>query len=140
LVVVRDLFLGVVRFDELAEDLGISRNLLTRRLAWLLKSGVIERKLYQRRPTRYEYRLTAAGRDLVPALLALTAWGDRWARPKEGAPILFTHKACGHRFEPQVVCSGCGGVIDVDMVAATPGPGGAAKAGTRILAQRLRAA
>ena len=139
-LIIRDLFLGVVRFDELTEDLGISRNLLTRRLTSLLKSGIIERKPYQRRPTRYEYRLTEAGRDLVPALLALTAWGDRWARPKEGTPILFVHKVCGHRFKPQVVCSECGGVIDVDTIAAAPGPGGAAKAGTRIVAQRLRSA
>lgn len=139
-LIIRDLFLGLARFDELAADLGISRNLLTRRLASLMKSGIIERKPYQRRPVRYEYRLTEAGRDLVPALLALTAWGDRWARPKEGSPILFVHKVCGHRFEPRVVCSECGGVLDVDTVAAAPGPGGAAKAGTRIVARRLRSA
>jgi DNA-binding HxlR family transcriptional regulator len=139
-LIIRDLFLGVVRFDELVEDLGISRNLLTSRLASLVTNGVVEREAYQHRPTRYEYRLTEAGRDLMPAILALTAWGDRWARPKKGSPILFVHRVCGHRFEPQVVCSECGEVIDIDTVAATPGPGGAAKAGTRILARRLKAA
>jgi len=138
-LIIRDLFLGVARFDQLVEDLGISRNLLTRRLASLVANGVVEREAYQRRPTRYEYRLTKAGRDLVPAILALTAWGDRWARPKEGSPILFVHRVCGHRFEPQVVCSECGEVIDMGTVAVAPGPGGAAKAGTRILARRLRA-
>ncbi len=136
-LIVRDLCLGVRRFDEIAEDLGISRNLLTRRLALLQKNGIVVRSAYQQRPVRYDYHLTGAGRDLVPVLLALTAWGDRWAGPRQGAPILFDHRDCGHRFEPRVVCSECGGTITADAVQARPGPGGAAKAGTRVLAQRL---
>src|ERR1700726_2542228 len=68
----RDLFLDVRRFDELVEDLGISRNLLTSRLRSLAKKGVIERVAYQSHPLRYEYRLTNAGLDLVPAILALS--------------------------------------------------------------------
>jgi len=139
-LIIRDLFLGVRRFEELADDLGISRNLLTRRLASLQKNGIIERRPYQERPVRYDYRLSAAGRDLVPALLALTAWGDRWARPAQGAPILFVHQTCGHHFTPQVVCSACGIEIEAATVAAAPGPGGAAKRGTRIIAERLRSA
>ena len=71
-LIIRDLFLDVRRFDELAEDLGISRNLLTRRLSRLVANGVIERRPYQSRPIRYDYHLTEAGRDLVPAILALT--------------------------------------------------------------------
>jgi DNA-binding HxlR family transcriptional regulator len=101
-LIVRDLYLGVVRFDDLVEDLGISRNLLTRRLNALSKNGIVERHAYRRRPFRYEYRLSEAGRDLVPAILALTAWGDRWACPREGSPMLFVHKTCGQRFEPHV--------------------------------------
>jgi DNA-binding HxlR family transcriptional regulator len=138
-LIVRDLFLDVRRFDELVEDLGISRNLLTMRLKSLVENGIVERAAYQQRPTRYEYRLTAAGHDLVPALLALTAWGDRWARPKEGSPILFVHKGCGHQFGPQVTCSACGEPITAAAVQAVPGPGGAARRGTRVVAQRLRA-
>ena len=138
-LIVRDLFLGVVRFDDLVEDLGISRNLLTRRLNALAKSGIVERYAYQRRPRRYEYRLTDAGRDLIPAILALTAWGDRWARPREGSPMLFIHRKCGHQFQPQVTCSACGDVITGDVVNTVGGPGGAIKTGTKILAQRLRA-
>ncbi len=139
-LIVRDLFLGIARFDDLIEDLGISRNLLTRRLKSLIASGIIERKAYQRRPLRYEYGLTPAGRDLVPAILALTAWGDRWARPAEGSPILFVHKTCGHRFEPRVTCSACGEAIRSESVKAVGGPGGAAKRGTKVVARRLRAA
>jgi DNA-binding HxlR family transcriptional regulator len=139
-LIVRDLFLGVVRFDELIENLGISRNLLTRRLKSLAAGGIIERSAYQRRPTRHEYRLTEAGRDLVPAILALTAWGDRWARPKEGSPMLFVHKTCGHHFQPRVTCSACGEAIGSAAVKTIGGPGGAMKRGTKVLARRLRAA
>ena len=136
-LIVRDLYLDVRRFDELIEDLGISRNLLARRLKSLVSNGVVERVAYQERPRRYEYRLTEAGRDLVPAILALTAWGDRWARPKEGSPILFVHKTCGHRCRPQVSCSECGEPIDADAVQPRGGPGGAAKPGTMLIARRL---
>jgi DNA-binding HxlR family transcriptional regulator len=136
-LIIRDLFLNVARFDELVEDLGISRNLLTRRLKSLAENGVIERTMYQQRPPRYEYRLTEAGRDLVPAILALTAWGDRWARPKEGSPILFVHKTCGHQFQPQVSCSACGETVSADTVTPIAGPGGAAAPGTKLLARRL---
>ncbi len=139
-LIIRDLFLNVVRFDELTEDLGISRNLLTRRLKSLMRNGIIERTAYRRRPLRYEYRLTEAGRDLVPAILALTAWGDRWAKPKEGSPILFVHKTCGRHFQPQVTCSVCGEVISSTTVKAVGGPGGAVKPGTKVLARRLGSA
>jgi len=139
-LIIRDLFLNVSRFDELVEDLGISRNLLTRRLKSLVASGIIERVAYQRMPTRYAYRLTEAGRDLIPAILALTAWGDRWARPREGSPVLFIHKTCGHQFEPQVTCAACGEAISAETVTAIPGPGGATKPGTMLVAKRLRSA
>ena len=139
-LIIRDLFLDVARFDELVEDLGISRNLLTRRLKSLVANGIVERVAYQQRPARYAYRLTEAGRDLIPTLLALTAWGDRWARPREGSPILFAHKSCGHLFEPTVTCSACAEVISADTVKAVAGPGGAARPGTMLVARRLAAA
>jgi DNA-binding HxlR family transcriptional regulator len=138
-LIIRDLFLGLQRFDELVEDLGISRNLLTRRLKSLVENGVLERIAYQQRPVRYEYRLAEAGRDLVPAILALTAWGDRWARPKEGRPILFVHETCGQRFRPEVSCSVCGKPIRAETVKAIGGPGGAATSGTKLVARRLAA-
>lgn len=137
-LIIRDLFLNITRFDELVEDLGISRNLLTRRLKSLVANGIVERVAYQQRPVRYAYGLTASGRDLVPAILALTAWGDRWARPREGRPILFVHQSCGHRFEPKVTCSACAEEISADSIKALPGPGGSSKPGTVLLAKRLR--
>jgi len=139
-LIIRDLYLEVSRFDELVEDLGISRNLLTRRLNSLIESGVVERVTYQEKPVRYSYRLTEAGRDLIPAILALTAWGDRWARPREGSPMLFVHRSCGHVFEPKVVCSACRDDVSAENVKLIPGPGGAAKPGTLVVARRLQAA
>lgn len=137
-LIIRDLFLDITRFDDLVEDLGISRNLLTRRLKLLVNNGVVERTAYQLRPPRYRYRLTEAGRDLVPVMLALTEWGDRWVQPKEGRPMLFVHKSCGSQFRPQVTCSACGEVITADAVMAIPGPGGAAQTGTMLVAGRLQ--
>ena len=128
-LILRDLFLGVDRFDELVENLAISRNLLTRRLALLVKRGLVLREPYLRRPVRNQYRLTEAGRALVPILAALTAWGDRWAPPPGGGAIGFFHSDCGRRFTPLIVCSECGEILDgaamkgVATAVARPGPG-----------------
>ncbi len=138
LLIIRDLFLDVRRFDELVEDLGISRNLLARRLKGLMTSGIVERRAYQKRPLRYTYHLSEAGTDLIPAVLALTAWGDRWAAPKKGSAIEFIHNTCGHRFEPRIVCSTCDQPIRADDVQGAAGPGGAAAPGTMVLARKLR--
>ncbi|MGI9148603.1 MAG: winged helix-turn-helix transcriptional regulator [Chloroflexota bacterium] len=79
----RDIFLGLTRFDDLAVDLGISRNLLTVRLAALIEHGVVEHQRYSERPPRDHFVLTQAGRELVPVFTALTTWGDRWATPPD---------------------------------------------------------
>ncbi len=137
-LIIRDLFLGVRRFDDIVEDLGISRNLLTRRLKALIGAGIVERCAYRQRPKRWEYGLSAKGIDLIPTLLALTEWGDRWAGPKEGRPILFVHATCGHQFRPTVTCSVCGQSLSADAVAARCGPGGLAAPGTKVVARRLQ--
>lgn len=139
-LVLRDLYLGVRRFDDLVRDLGISRNLLTTRLADLVAGGVVQRVRYSERPPRYEYDLTAAGRELVPVLLALTAWGDRWATPEGGPPIRFEHQRCGRRFVPTVSCSACGEPVTAEAVHPVPGPGGRAGPGTMLLPEVLMAA
>src|SRR5262252_9248412 len=90
-LILRDLFMGLDRFDDLVTDLGISRNLLSTRLAELVAQGVVERQRYSDRPPRDHYRLTRSGRELVPIFAALTAWGDRWATPPFGPPVLFRH-------------------------------------------------
>lgn len=84
-LVLREVARGRVRFDAIAVELGLSRKLLTERLGALVARGVLRRSLYQRRPTRYEYLLTDAGEALLPVLVALQEWGDRWMPGEGGA-------------------------------------------------------
>jgi len=85
LLIVRDVFLGLRRFDELRESLGIARNVLTDRLHWLVGQDILEAVPYSSRPDRYEYRLTAKGRDLFVTLTALRQWGDKYLTDKPSA-------------------------------------------------------
>jgi DNA-binding HxlR family transcriptional regulator len=88
LLIVREVMLGVRRFDEIQADLGIARNVLQTRLTRLIEQGVLERRPYQERPLRHEYRLTDKGLDLWPAIVALMRWGDRYAARLARAPGL----------------------------------------------------
>lgn len=138
MLIIRDLYLGLRRFDDLATDLGISRNLLASRLEDLVAGGIVTRQQYADRPPRYEYLLTEAGGDLIPVVLALTAWGDRWTATDEGAPVVLEHE-CGDEFVPEVHCSACAGEIRADNVTVRPGPGGGPGPGTWLIAERLAA-
>jgi DNA-binding HxlR family transcriptional regulator len=122
MLIVRDAFLGVTRFDEIQERLGISRNILADRLEHLVAHGVLERSVYQERPIRFDYRLTAKGRDLWPVLTAMRQWGDRWEAPA-GPPVVIEHVACGRVTEVVPCCARCGAALEADEVAALPGPG-----------------
>ncbi len=123
LMVVRDVFLGVTRFDDLRSRLGISRNVLADRLDHLVAHGVLERVPYQQHPLRHDYRLTEKGVDLWPVLTAMRQWGDRYAAP-DGPPLELVHKGCGERIEVLGTCSHCGEVLHARDVRAVPGPGG----------------
>ncbi|MDX6454466.1 MAG: hypothetical protein QOD48_573, partial [Gaiellaceae bacterium] len=78
LLVVRELALGVHRFDEIQRNTGAPRDILANRLRKLEDEGVLERRQYQERPVRHGYHLTASGNELRPILLALSQWGERW--------------------------------------------------------------
>jgi DNA-binding HxlR family transcriptional regulator len=134
-LILRDIWLGVDRFADLAEDLGLSRNLLTERLAGLVSNGILSRERYRERPPRDRYALTEAGQQLIPVLVALTAWGDRWQAPEGGPPIRFRHG--DHPAEPIVSCGECGDPITSEGLAARPGPGGRRAPGTMLIAERL---
>ncbi|MBD7977025.1 winged helix-turn-helix transcriptional regulator [Serpens gallinarum] len=108
LLVLRESFLGIRRFDEFEERLGVTRHVLANRLKKLTEAGVLNKVAYQQRPLRQEYRLTAKGRDLYPAVLALVNWGDRYMGGAEGAPIRHLHRTCGHPMQGVLVCSECG--------------------------------
>jgi DNA-binding HxlR family transcriptional regulator len=125
LLIVRDAFLGVRRFDDFQGRLGISRSVLNQRLAGLVEQGVLERVRYQDHPPRDEYRLTDKGRDLWGVITAMRQWGDAWAAP-HGPPVEVVHIACGHPGEALFTCSHCGETLGPRTVRAVPGPGGGA--------------
>jgi DNA-binding HxlR family transcriptional regulator len=122
MLIVRDAFLGVTRFDDFAARLGISRNVLNERLGHLVDAGVLDRVPYREHPPRYDYRLTDKGRDLWPVLTAMRQWGDRWEAP-EGAPVDLVHKECGHVTTAVPTCSACGEPLTARDVRAVAGPG-----------------
>ncbi|MFI6986237.1 winged helix-turn-helix transcriptional regulator [Embleya sp. NPDC050154] len=122
MLIVRDAFLGVTRFDDFHERLGISRNVLTQRLEHLIEHGVLTREVYQDKPVRYDYRLTDKGRTMWPVLNAMRQWGDQWAAP-DGPPLIVTHSACGQPATAVHVCSHCGDPLTSRDLRASAGPG-----------------
>lgn len=133
LLVVRDLALGVTRFEDLRRDLGISSNVLSARLDTLLAAGVVTRTPYQTNPVRHDYALTPKGGDLVPVLYALMRWGDTWTAGSAGPPMLLRHDRCGAVTRPRVVCADCGDDLRHGEVGVLPGAGGGTGPGTAVL-------
>lgn len=115
-LILRDLLVGIRRFDALLEDLGVSRKVLSERLAQLAELEIVERREYTSRPPRHEYALTPKGIELCGALLVMAAWGDRWMAGPEGPPATFTHRACGKETTFAVQCSACGDAMTADEV------------------------
>jgi DNA-binding HxlR family transcriptional regulator len=127
LLVLRDAFLGVRRFDDFQRSLGIARNVLQARLERLVEEGILERRRYQERPPRFEYRLTEKGVDLWPVTVALMKWGDRHLYP-DGAPVVIEHRGCGGEVDDRRICTRCGELLEARDVRPRPGPGAAAGA------------
>ncbi|MHB8233094.1 MAG: winged helix-turn-helix transcriptional regulator [Solirubrobacteraceae bacterium] len=123
LLIVRNVFLGLRRFDQIQENLGIARNVLQTRLERLVDQGVLERKLYSERPPRYEYLLTEKGLDLWPTVVALMQWGDRHAAPAGGPAVVLEHRGCGGRVDEHRACEKCGERLSARESRALPGPG-----------------
>lgn len=105
LLVLREAFLGVRRFEQIQQHTGIARNILSDRLSTLVLNGILRRELYQERPERYEYRLTEKGLDLYPVLLTIMDWG---AKHLGGEAMTLTHKTCGATAMPHLACPECG--------------------------------
>lgn len=105
MMILREFFRGVRRFEDIQVKLQIGRSILTGRLQLLVHEGVLERREYQKRPTRYEYVLTQKGEDLYPVLLAMLNWGNRYK--VEDPPLRLVHKDCGGMLEPVTVCGSC---------------------------------
>lgn len=123
LLILRDVFLGVRRFEDFVTRLGIARNVLTNRLDRLVEAGILERRPYDEGRGRFDYVLTEKGRALWPVLVALRQWGDQWVLGEGNEPLLLEHRTCGHQTTAVLACDECGEVLDVRSVRAVPGPG-----------------
>lgn len=109
LLILRDAFRGVRRYEDFQSSLGIARNVLAARLSKLVDAGILRRVPLPEHAGRHEYRLTDKGLDLQPVLLSLLRWGDRWATEEgEDPPLVLDHTGCGHEADPRLVCGNCG--------------------------------
>jgi DNA-binding HxlR family transcriptional regulator len=121
LLAVREVFLGNRTFDEMARRTGAPRDTLAARLRTLAGAGILERRQYCERPARFEYHLTAAGRDLYPVIVTLMRWGDQYLAGDDGPPLVLRHR-CGHPVQAQVVCQACGEPLEArDTTPLAPG-------------------
>lgn len=122
LLVVKQAFGGVARFEDFHTSLGISRSRLAERLERLVQQDVLERVPYRDVRTRMEYRLTDKGRALYPVIIALRDWGDAYMAP-DGVPVHYRHAGCSGEAHAAVICDGCGEQLTARDVAPEAGPG-----------------
>jgi DNA-binding HxlR family transcriptional regulator len=128
MMILREAFFGVRRYGQFARNLEIPRPTLSLRLRKLVDAGLLDRVPYSSEPLRHEYRLTRAGRDLFPAVIALMRWGDEYLSGPRGAPIVLRHDSCGSLTHPRLTCEVCGEEIDTRNVTPERGPGFRAEA------------
>ena len=129
LLILRDCFLRVRRFEAFQARLGITRHVLADRLRKLVQGRCAAQECSIRRARkRFEYRLTDKGLDLHAVLLAVVHWGDVHMAGKGGRPMLHEHLACGHTFDPVLTCSACNERIEPRAVRVKPGPGARSRA------------
>ena len=123
LLILRDALLGVERFEDFQDKLGIASNVLTNRLKLLCDEGVLERLPDEQRPGRPRYALTDKGRELAPVLLLLIKWGDRYYPSPGGPPRLTLHAGCGGDVGADFHCQRCGERVGRGEIELLPGPG-----------------
>lgn len=107
ILILRNAFMGMRRFDDIQENLGVTRHVLSDRLKTWVEHNILVKIPYAERQQRFEYRLTEKGLQLYPILLTMMKWSDHWMDQGKGKPIELLHVLCGHIFDPKVVCSCC---------------------------------
>ena len=122
-LIIRDVYVGITRFDDIQRDLGISRKVLTQRLNWLVDHDILTRRPYSERPPRSEYVLTDKGLEFCDVLLVINAWGDRWTAGPEGPPVRHRHRACGRLTHVEMRCVACGDPLRAADITVEAGPG-----------------
>jgi DNA-binding HxlR family transcriptional regulator len=130
LLVLREAFYGLRRFDDFHTALGCARNLLATRLKTLVSHGLLDRVAYKddRGRGRHEYHLTDKGRDLFPVVVALMQWGDRWNADESGPAMLLLHRDCGEPVTAELTCGAGHAALNARDVTPVPGPGAIAVA------------
>jgi DNA-binding HxlR family transcriptional regulator len=116
MLILRNAFMGIRRFDDFQQQLGVTRHVLSDRLKRLVEYEILVRTPYMDRQERFEYCLSEKGLELYPVLLGMAAWGDKWMDEGKGRPVDFIHKSCNHSFSPVVVCSECGEPVHARQV------------------------
>ncbi|MFF4691223.1 winged helix-turn-helix transcriptional regulator [Streptomyces sp. NPDC001307] len=119
LLVLREVFLGNGRFDQLVRNIGAPRDILATRLRRLVDGGILTKRVYSERPQRFEYRATQAGLELEGVLMTLKEWGDRHIRKGTDLPMSIEH-ACGNELVPVVTCRACGDEVRHEDLTAHP--------------------
>lgn len=122
-LVLREVFMGSRRFDEIQDELGVATNVLSQRLATLVDEGILERRRYSEHAERFEYGPTQKGRELLPVIMALLRWGDRYTAGRKGAPLNLVHTKCDHTFHMVPTCSHCGEELVYGEIDPEAGPG-----------------
>ena len=122
MLILRDIFLGIRRFDAIQQDLRLTPHRLSDRLRKLVRDGILRRVVYEKRPRRFEYQLTEKGFELYPLLATMIEWGDRWMAGRAGVPVELVHRPCGHTIKPELVCPSCKSKIEGREMSAQPGP------------------
>ena len=118
LLIIRDAFLGVTRFDEFQRHLGVARNVLSARIKRLVDAEIMQRSIYVQRPARYEYLLTQRGKDLLPVIVTLRQWGDKWLCQDNQPLFTVSHSGCGGTPTGAIRCEKCDATVtSVDQIA-----------------------
>ncbi len=115
-LIVRAMFSGFHRFDQIQKDTQMAPNTLSGRIAELIEAGILHANQYCDLPPRYEYRLTEKGRGLYPVVLSLLQWGDRYYADAKGPPLLLSHEPCGASLQMVMTCDNCGDPLELDAV------------------------